>query len=123
MFNGNDAPLHFKGAGVSRFVQYVWFASRGPGDYALYAGNARAAQPAYDVGQYISRLRRDEVCVVSLGDLMPNPLHKPKTKVLPWSERHRGILWLALIALVAILGLLVYRMAVSTGTRQQHREN
>lgn len=111
--NRDDPPLRFTGASVDRFAQYVWFAGKSPGAYTLYFGNPKARLAEYDVGRFIGKLRRENISQATLGKVVPNPAHKPVRKTVPWSERHAGIIWIALLSMVAVLGLLIYRMARS----------
>jgi hypothetical protein len=114
IMNYDDPPLEFAGATVSRYSRNVWFAATGPGRYTLYLGNPKAGHPKYDVGRYISRLRRENLSTATLGDVMPNPNFKPVARTVPWSERYSGIIWAALLAMLAALGGLIYRVAGST---------
>ncbi len=111
--NRNDPPLHFSEAFVSRLAPRVEFPAVRRGPYAVLTGYAKAIAPVYDVGHYIGKIRRQRVVKATLGKIVPNPLHKPTARTIPWSERHKAILWLALLAMVAALGFLVYRMAMT----------
>ncbi len=111
--NRDDPPLSFTEARVSRLVQRLEFPTARSGQYDMLTGYAKAIAPVYDVGHYIGKLRRQGVVEASLGKLVPNPLHKTTEQTLPWSEQHKGILWLALLAMAAALGFLVYRMAMT----------
>jgi hypothetical protein len=111
--NHDDPPLHFTGATAKRLIQQVWFAGKGIGKYTLYFGNPKARRPTYDVGRYINRLRKVDVGHARLGEVMPNPAYKQMGKTLPWSERHAEIIWIVLFGMIAVLGLLIYRVAMS----------
>jgi len=112
--NRDDPPLQFKGASLTRFVQYLLFGAWSDTGYTLYFGNAKARKSQYDVERFIDRLRKDGVVQATLGLPVPNPQYSAPVTELPWSERHEGILWVALLAMLAVLGLLVYRIALST---------
>jgi hypothetical protein len=116
--NRDDPPLNFEGARVTRLVQHVIFATSKVNRYALYTGNARAAAPEYDMSHYSEKLQTRGVSEARVGELAPNPSHKPMVRELPWSERHKELLWLALLAMAAALGGLVYRMA--KGAQRTH---
>lgn len=109
--NDDNPPLHFTGASVRRLVGYLTFPAEKGSRYALYLGNHKAAKPRYDVGHYLDRMRG--VYKAVLGKLEPNPAYTKAEKPIPWSERHKEIIWLALLAMLAALGLLVYRIAAS----------
>ena len=118
ILNRDDPPLRFLAATVTRRVNYVEFAPKVPDGYTVYVGNPEARRPSYDIGHYIGRLRDQGVSRVALGKLVPNPLHKAAERPVPWSERHRGIIWIALLAMVAVLGILIYRVIASTRTTE-----
>jgi hypothetical protein len=44
-----------------------------------------------------------------LGSLAPNPAYRLAQQAVPWSERHKGLIWVALLAALAALGLIIYR--------------
>jgi hypothetical protein len=111
--NRDDPPLNFTGAKVIRLVKQLEFQPKGNASYELYTGNPKAAVPAYDLGHYVGRLRKEGVAQASLGDLIPNPAHKAAERKIPWSERYRWLLWIALLGILAVLALLVYRVAAS----------
>jgi uncharacterized protein DUF3999 len=113
--NRNDAPLHLTGATAFRLVQRIVFPKDNKDTYALYVGNPKASAPKYDIGHYVGKLSRKGLDRAELGELIPNPLHKEHKKAIPWSERHKWIIWLVLLMMAAILGLLVYRVATSAG--------
>jgi hypothetical protein len=112
VYNGDDAPLKFAGVKVRRLQHYLAFQpAAGATGYRLYLGNPAAARPQYDLAHFVGRLRSEGVAKVALGELSPNPLFAEEVKVVPWSEQYRGLLWAALIAVLAALGLLVFRQA------------
>jgi hypothetical protein len=111
--NRDDPPLSFTGARVFRLAQTLEFPTAAGGHYDVLTGYAKAIAPVYDLGHYIDRLRPQGVAHATLGKIRPNPLHTRTERTIPWSERHEEILWLALLAMAAALGFLVYRLAMS----------
>jgi hypothetical protein len=111
--NRNDPPLNFRVATASRLVPRVEFATASGSRYDLLTGNPQAKAPVYDVGHYIGKLGAQGMATAQLGKLGPNPAHKAKERTVPWSERHKEILWIALLAMALALGFLVYRMAAT----------
>ncbi len=107
--NRDDPPLHCEGAGVNRLRRYLAFQPKWDGVYTLYFGNTSAGRPRYDIVHYVDRLRSEGVARATLGAAMPNPAYRPDERPVPWSERYSGIIWLALLAALGVLGLLVYR--------------
>ncbi len=108
--NGDDPPLNVKAVTVYRVIRYVQFVPGQTVSYALIFGNPKAVRPVYDIGHYMGSLRKEGVTLARLGEVTPNPAHRPAEKVIPWSERHKEIIWIALLAMGAVLLLLVYRL-------------
>jgi len=104
--NRDDQPLTFTGVQVTRLAEYVEFQPKGSGNLFLYFGNLQAQAPEYDLGKYIGKLRAEGITRAGLGNPEPNPVG-PTKKDLPWSERYRFIMWIALVAAMAVLGWMV----------------
>ncbi len=111
--NGDDSPLNFTGAAVTRLVKQLEFQPKRNSGYAVYVGNPKASRPTYDLSHYVERLRKEGVVQASLGNFVDNPAHKPVERQVPWSERYSWLIWIALVAMLVVLGLLVYRVAAS----------
>ncbi len=90
-------------------MHYVAFQPKWKGRYTLYFGNAAARRPRYDIMHYIGRLRAEGLAQAELGQARMNPAFKRKVKLIPWSEQYKWVIWIALLAVAAVLGLLVYR--------------
>jgi len=111
IYNGDDAPLT-RGSPilkVYRLQQYVAFQAKGAGPYKLYLGNAKAATPQYDLAHFADRLRGEGVTKATLDAVAPNPSYAQPVKTIPWSERHKGIIWGAMLFLGLVLVLMVRR--------------
>ena len=107
--NGDNAPLKFTGLKVRRFQHYLAFQAAADGPHTLYLGNDAAAKPQYDLAHFIGRLRAEGVTEVGVGLVQPNTEFAEKEKVVPWSERHKGLLWVVLLAVLLVMGVLVVR--------------
>jgi len=105
--NGGDPPLQLREASFSRLATFAAFQPKFKGTYFLYFGNHQAETPSYDLGHYDERLRRNGVIQAGLGPV--EKLTHDEKKIRPWSEQHEAILWFALLAVVGVLGLLIFR--------------
>jgi len=108
VLNRDDAPLRFVGAEVTRLRRFLAFQTRPAEACFVYVGNPQAAGPRYDIGHYVDRLRRDGVAAAGLGAVVANPTYM-RGGALPWSERCAWVIWLALVAVLVVLALLVRR--------------
>lgn len=107
IFNEDDRPLSFAGATVSRSERRIRFpAPSGEGAY-LYFGHPAAPAPRYDLSHYAQRLAGRGIAAVELGSVAANPAFEKSGSRLPWSERHRAVVWLALLGGIVVLGLLI----------------
>ncbi len=111
IYNGDDAPLKLGSPAlkVYRLRQYVAFQAKRPGPYKLYLGNDRAAAPQYDMAHFAGRLRAEGVTNATLDFVAPNPSYALPAKTIPWSERHKSLIWIAMLLLGLVLVLLVRR--------------
>ena len=111
IYNGDDAPLKLASPilKVYRLQEYVAFQAKGPGPYKLYLGKADAAAPQYDLAHFADRLRGEGVTKATLDAVAPNPSYAPPVKTIPWSERHKALIWGAMLFLGLVLVLMVRR--------------
>jgi len=113
IYNGDDAPLKFTGLKVRRYQKYLGFRPEAIGAYKLYLGNSAAVRPQYDLENYAARLRTEGLTTAALGPVVANPQFAVAVTTIPWSERYAWLLWVALLAVGAVLGILVLRQARS----------
>jgi hypothetical protein len=118
--NFDDPPLRFRGARVNRLIDSVSFPFKKHEKYLLYVGNPNATSPVYDLTHYIKPMREQGIARADLGSLTSTTIREEKD--LPWSEKHQGIIWVALLVMVASLGLIVYRVARGTRIKSQSQD-
>ena len=102
--NGDDPPLQFKNLTVTRLVRRVAFFPKTDGPFKLYFGNAAATRPKYDLSHFLDRLENEGVYRANLGSIS---FKEPPPKEIPFSERYKWLIWVALLAVLLVLGLLV----------------
>ena len=108
MHNGDDPPLTFESARVQRLVYRLALqATALPCRLAL--GNPRASALQQDFAQFADKLRAEGVAAARLGPIEPNAAFRSTQVEAPWSERHQILIWIALLAVAAALGYLVYQ--------------
>jgi hypothetical protein len=114
--NRNDAPL----AGVTLRLyatprRVVFTAEPGRG-YRLLYGNARAPAADYEMARVTPAAALEAGSAAELGSEVANAAYVDPA---PWSERHPAVLWVALVAALAVLGGLAIRAlksSAATGT-------
>jgi len=111
ILNRDDPPLQLERAEVRRLVTRIAFRPVGQAGYWLYLGHAGAEPPRYDLAQYAARLRAEGVAPAEIGPVALNPGHEIPAEDVPWTERNRVFLFIALAVAIALIGWLVFRQA------------
>jgi hypothetical protein len=105
--NGDDTPLPVQQLRPLSIERRVYFDPKGKSALQLYYGDSKLEAPAYDYGKFFQP--SPDVGIAQLGPAEANPQFKGRPDNRPWSERHNGILWIAMLAAVALLGGLALR--------------
>jgi hypothetical protein len=105
--NGDDAPLPVQQLRPLSIERRVYFDPKGKLALQLYYGDPKLGAPSYDYGKFFQS--SPDVGVAQLGPAEANPQFKGRPDDRPWSERHNGILWIAMLVAVALLGGLALR--------------
>ncbi len=108
--NRDDKPLSLKEIEVRRLAYFIDFKAQKGQAYTLYLGNAEARGPDYDFVHFVDRLRIEGVTPANLSAPSPNPAYALPEEQIPLSEQHKGIIWAALLAMLAVLAVLIYRL-------------
>jgi hypothetical protein len=105
--NGDDTPLpitHVRPLSVER---RIYFEPKGKSTLDLYYGDAKLEAPSYDYGKFFQE--SPDAVVAQPGPAEANSQFTGRPDDRPWSERHNGVLWLAMLLAVALLGGLALR--------------
>jgi hypothetical protein len=103
--DGDNPPLPVEGLQLSVTARTVVFVAAQAGPYWLYYGNRKAAWPAYDTSAIERRQGLTTPQTARLGAPESNPAFAP-----PFSDRYPYVLYSAVVAAVALMGLLGFRM-------------
>ncbi len=106
--NQDNPPLGLVGTEVTRFRGFLELPARAPGEYTLYLGRPDAQPPRYDLAHYVEKLRDEGLTSVTAGQVTDNPAHLAP-EAAPPAERFSWLVWIALLAALFVLGLLVRR--------------
>lgn len=105
--NGDDLPLAFDRIQPQSLERRVYFQPQGKVGLKLYYGDEKLAQPVYDYAKFF---REDPSAVqAQLAAEMLNAAYTGRPDDRPWSERHKGVLWAAMLLAVAVLAVLAVR--------------
>jgi len=100
--NGDDAPLELQSVRLEMLERTVCFDATPGASYNLYYGDPALAAPRYDY----ATLFTPELSATraSLGPEKNNPDYRSRPDERPFTERHPGLLWAALVLVVTLLG-------------------
>jgi hypothetical protein len=107
--NGDDAPLALTDVRLEMAERRLCFDAGAGASYALYSGDAALAAPRYDYATLF--VPEAGAAVASLGAEEANPEYAARPDGRPFTERHPGLLWVALILVVVVLGVVALRTA------------
>ncbi len=113
--NGDDPPLRIAGARLEQHERRVYLATPAAGGLTLYYGDEKLESPVYDYAKLFQKDPR--VGPATLGPEIANAAYTGRPDERPWSDRHPALLWAAIGAAVAVLGLLALR-SVKTASAQ-----
>jgi hypothetical protein len=105
--NGDDPPLPIRQIRPQSVERRFYFEPQGKNSLRLYYGDDKLGAPVYD---YAKLFHEDPGAVPSqLGDETLNALYTARPDERPWSEKHKAVLWAAMLLAVAVLGSLAFR--------------
>jgi len=113
--NGDDQPLPMAAVRLEMRQRKLCFDVPAAGaELALYYGDARLAAPVYDYERLFTA--SDQPLPVALGPEVTNPVYRAAPEEeLPFTERHPEVLWIALIAVICVLGVVALRAGRNVG--------
>jgi hypothetical protein len=105
--NGDDQPLAFDRIQPQSLERRLYFEPQGKTSLKLYYGDKMLTPPVYDYAKFF---REDpNAAPAQLAPETLNAAYNGRPDDRPWSERHKGILWAALLLAVAVLAMLAIR--------------
>jgi uncharacterized protein DUF3999 len=105
VFNGDNSPLVINKIDLSGLRRMIVFASKEPGAYELFSGNASAARPSYDFAE----VTPDSIdpAAATLGPPADNAQYR--APALPWTDRNPILLNTVLLLAVIVMGFVTLR--------------
>jgi hypothetical protein len=105
--NGDDPPLTFDRVQPQSLERRVYFEPQGKTKLKLYYSDEKLTSPVYDYAKFF---REDPNAALSqLSPETANPEYAGRPDDRPWSERHKSLLWVAMLAAVVVLAWLAVR--------------
>lgn len=105
--NEDNPPLTILGVQPLSLERRVYFDPQGKTSLELYYGDEKLSSPVYDYARFF---HLDASPAESqLGDGAHNSQYAGRPDERPWSDRHMGILWAAMILAVIALAALAIR--------------
>lgn len=107
--NGDDAPLTLQSVRLQMVERDLCFDADANGRYTLYYGDPALDAPRYDYATLFAL--QANTSRIAAGPEQLNPAYQPRPDSRPFTEKHPALLWMALVAVIALLGLVAVRSA------------
>jgi hypothetical protein len=105
--NGDNPPLAISGVHLLSVERRLYFDPQGKSLLQLYYGDDKLVSPVYDYARFF---KADPAAAkAELGPGSHNPAYGGRPDDRPWSERHKAVLWLAMILAVVVLAGMALR--------------
>jgi hypothetical protein len=106
--NRDDRPLSVRGATVTVPLERLVFEAAAGRRYRLTYGSATTQAPAYDLARTVADVEQWSAAAreVRLGAATRRASAGAR---IPWTERHPLLIWIGLLAVVAVLSLVTWR--------------
>jgi hypothetical protein len=105
--NGDNPPLSISGVELLSVERRVYFDPQGKSLLKLYYGESKLGAPVYDFARFFKA--DPAAAMATLGPGTHNEAYRGRPDDRPWSERHKAVLWLAMLLAVIVLAGLAIR--------------
>lgn len=110
--NGDDPPLSIQSVQLAMIERQLCFEASSEDGYTLNYGDPQRTSPAYDYQRLF--VAQSHPAEATLGPEQPNPQFQPRPDTRAFTEKHPALLWIALVAIVALLSGIALRTAKRT---------
>lgn len=110
--NGDDLPLTLNSVRLEMLQRDLCFEAAADGHYTLYYGDPALSPPRYDYARLFAK--KADAVEATAGPEQSNPAYQPRPDERPFTEKHPVLLWVALIAVIALLGGIALRAGKRT---------
>jgi hypothetical protein len=105
--NGDNPPLAIQSVQPQVLERRMYFDPQGKTSLKLYYGDEKLSAPVYDYARFFHK--DDSAAEAKLDAEAVNVAYTRRPDERPWSERHNGILWAAMLLAVVALTVLAVR--------------
>ncbi len=105
--NGDNPPLSIFGVELLSVERRVYFDPQGRSLLKLYYGDGKLGAPVYDYARFFKA--DPSAARAELGPGTHNEAYRGRPDDRPWSERHKAVLWMAMLLAVTVLAVLAIR--------------
>ncbi len=107
--NGDDAPINIASVQLQMLERTLCFDAAANTGYTLFYGDSALIAPRYDYATLFTP--QAHAMQATSGPEQQNPTYQPRPDERPFTEKHPALLWVALIAVIALLGIIALRSA------------
>ncbi len=105
--NADNAPLTVEKVEPQALERRIYFDPAGKNAVKLYYGDEKLSAPEYDYARFFQKDANAALAIIGAESLNPNYTGRPDER--PWSERHKWVLWGAMLLAVALLAILALK--------------
>jgi hypothetical protein len=110
--NGDDTPLAVESVQLEMLQRTLCFEAAGSGQYTLFYGDPALTAARYDYATLFTP--QTDAAQATAGPEQRNPEYQLRPDQRPLTERYPGLLWGALVVVIATLALIAFRSAKRT---------
>jgi uncharacterized protein DUF3999 len=110
--NGDDTPLAVESVRAQMLQRRLCFEAAGSGQYTLMYGDPALTAARYDYATLFAP--QTDAALAMVGPEQRNPEYRPRPDQRPLTERYPGLLWGALVVVIATLAAIAFRSAKHT---------
>ena len=111
--NGDDVPVSLNSVRLEMLERTLCFEAAAGTSYTLYYGDPALSAPRYDYARVFSP--QPDALKASAGAEQSNATFQARPDERPFTEKHPILLWVAMIAVIALLGGIAFRSQKPTG--------
>lgn len=110
--NGDDTPLAVQSVQLQMLQRTLCFEAAGSGQYTLFYGDPALTAARYDYATLFTQ--QTDAAQAMAGPEQRNSEYQPRPDQRPLTERYPGLLWGALVLVIATLAAIAFRSATRT---------